>query len=95
MKKIIVSVLAIAGVCCYLDKTDKKLDDITSNDNVISTFEGMKKAGSFINNNEVYNTVKDTTISLLNDIKTNPKVQEISHNALNSINELIEKTKEK
>lgn len=93
MKKIIISVLAIAGVCCYLDKTDKSLDDITSNDNVKSTFESMKKAGNFINNNEVCNNIKDTAITLVDDIKTNPRVKKVTDDVIDSIDEFIEKMK--
>lgn len=93
MKKVIISVLAIAGVCCYLDKTDKSLNDITSNDNVKSTFESMKKVGNIINNSEVYNNVKDTAITFIDDIKTNPKVKEITDNTVDAVTEFVEKIK--
>ena len=95
MKKLIVSVLAIAGVCCYLDKTDKSLDDITSNDNVKSTFENMKKAGNYINNNEVVNNVKDTVITIADDVRNSPEAKKVADNVVTTVGEFIDKLRQR
>lgn len=93
MKKIIVSIIAIVGVCCYLDKADKKLNDITSNDNVVYVFEGMKKAGNIINNSEAYENIRNTTSTMVNSVKENPEVKDTAKEVYNTVNIIIEKIK--